>query len=150
MPHHQNQGPVRLSSQLGQQVTTFEPQPNVGGLGIMGDQGSPQTSPGPGSGGGNGAGPYYQQQSLVSRSPTQPTPSEHHTDRARWVECMPLPVNRTEPHNFHDSENNMETRSIPFPMPIFASRPGAPTPTIAFLNIFFFSLLHLSIFHRHK
>ena len=63
MAHHQNHGPVRLSSQLGQQVTTFEPQPNVGGLGIMGDQGGPRASPGPG--GGNVGGPYYQQ-SLVS------------------------------------------------------------------------------------
>ena len=65
MAHHQNQGPglVRLSSQLGQQVTTFEQQPNVGGLGIMGDQAGPRLSPGPI--GGQGGGPYYQQ-SLVS------------------------------------------------------------------------------------
>lgn len=63
MAHQQNQGPVRLSSQLGQQVTTFEQQPNLGGLGIMGEQGGPRNSPGPG--GMSDGGPYYQQ-SLVS------------------------------------------------------------------------------------
>jgi hypothetical protein len=32
--HPSAPAPVRLSSQLGQNVTSFEPQPNVGGLGI--------------------------------------------------------------------------------------------------------------------
>jgi hypothetical protein len=59
MPHHPGAGgagPVRLSSQLGQQVATFEPQPNVGGLGIVGDSQTQHQA---------GGGYYPQHQSLV-------------------------------------------------------------------------------------
>jgi hypothetical protein len=63
MPHHPGPaaGPVRLSSQLGQQIATFAPQPNLGGLGIVGEGQNAQS----------GGGYYPQQQSLVSPSITQ-------------------------------------------------------------------------------
>ena len=38
MPYMQSQGGVRLSSGLSHPPVTFQPQPNLGGLGIMGDQ----------------------------------------------------------------------------------------------------------------
>jgi hypothetical protein len=59
MSHAPPPGPgIRLSSQLGQQITNFEQQPNVGGLGIV-------DSAQAGQGQGQGQGQY---QSLVCLS----------------------------------------------------------------------------------
>lgn len=52
MPYMQNQGGVRLTSALGHPPVTFEAQPNLGGLGIVGQPN----------------GQMYYQATMVSRS----------------------------------------------------------------------------------